>query len=64
MPELPEVETVRRTLTELIVGKTIRSVKVSLPRIIQRPDDVQRFETELAGHRIVEIGRRGKFCGS
>ncbi|RRJ64723.1 DNA-formamidopyrimidine glycosylase [Paenibacillus oralis] len=61
MPELPEVETVRRTLTELIVGKTIRSVKVYLPRIIQRPDDIQRFETELAGHRIVEIGRRGKF---
>lgn len=61
MPELPEVETVRRTLTELIVGKTIRSVKVYLPRIVQRPDDIQRFETELTGHRIVEIGRRGKF---
>lgn len=61
MPELPEVETVRRTLTQLVVGKTIRSVHVFLPRIIQRPDDVKRFETELAGHTIVEIGRRGKF---
>ncbi|MFD1176831.1 DNA-formamidopyrimidine glycosylase [Paenibacillus puldeungensis] len=61
MPELPEVETVRRTLSQLIVGKTIRAVKVSLPRIIQRPDDIKRFEMELAGHRIVEIGRRGKF---
>ncbi|GGH14792.1 DNA-formamidopyrimidine glycosylase [Paenibacillus segetis] len=61
MPELPEVETVRRTLTELIVGKTIQSVTVSLPRIIQRPDDIKRFEIELIGHRILEIGRRGKF---
>ncbi|MCH1640984.1 DNA-formamidopyrimidine glycosylase [Paenibacillus timonensis] len=61
MPELPEVETVRRTLTQLIVGKTIQSVEVYLPRIIQRPDDIKRFETELAGHTIVEIGRRGKF---
>ncbi|MGG6313710.1 DNA-formamidopyrimidine glycosylase [Paenibacillus macerans] len=61
MPELPEVETVRRTLTQLIVGKKIRAVRVLLPRIIQRPDDIKRFETELAGHTIVEIGRRGKF---
>ncbi|MDQ0086979.1 formamidopyrimidine-DNA glycosylase [Paenibacillus anaericanus] len=61
MPELPEVETVRRTLTELIVGKTIESATVSLPRIIQRPDDIKRFEMELIGHRILEIGRRGKF---
>lgn len=61
MPELPEVETVRRTLTGLIVGKTIQSVTVSLARIIQRPDDIRRFEMELAGHRILEVGRRGKF---
>lgn len=61
MPELPEVETVRRTLTELVVGKQIESVTVSLPRIIQRPDDIRRFETELMGHRIEAIERRGKF---
>lgn len=61
MPELPEVETVRQTLTQLIVGKMIHTVQVLLPRIIQRPDDIRRFETEVAGHRIVEVGRRGKF---
>lgn len=61
MPELPEVETVRRTLTQLVVGKTIEAVQVLLPRIIQRPDDIRRFETELTGHTITEIGRRGKF---
>lgn len=61
MPELPEVETVRRTLSNLIVGKTIQSVTVSLPRIIQRPDDIKQFEIELEGHTILDVGRRGKF---
>ncbi|MEF2968403.1 DNA-formamidopyrimidine glycosylase [Paenibacillus sp. M1] len=61
MPELPEVETVRRTLTGLIVGKKIQSVTVSLPRIVQRPDDIRQFEMELAGHVIQDVGRRGKF---
>lgn len=61
MPELPEVETVRRTLAGLIVGRTIEKVSVHLPRIIQRPDDVRMFEMELAGHRIENVGRRGKF---
>ncbi|WP_138495472.1 DNA-formamidopyrimidine glycosylase [Paenibacillus pinistramenti] len=61
MPELPEVETVRRTLTQLITGKKIEKVTVNLPRIIQRPDDVQLFSRELAGHTITGVGRRGKF---
>jgi formamidopyrimidine-DNA glycosylase len=61
VPELPEVETVRRTLTELVVGKTISHVTVSLPRIIRRPDDVQQFATMLAGTTISAVERRGKF---
>ncbi|MBU5673944.1 DNA-formamidopyrimidine glycosylase [Paenibacillus brevis] len=61
MPELPEVETVRRTLAGLIVGRTIDRVSVHLPRIIQRPDDARVFEMELAGHKIENVGRRGKF---
>ncbi|MBP2002519.1 formamidopyrimidine-DNA glycosylase [Paenibacillus shirakamiensis] len=61
MPELPEVETVRRTLSELITGKTIQNVTVSLPRIIQRPDDIEHFALELQGHTITDVGRRGKF---
>ncbi len=49
MPELPEVETVKRTLNELITGKTIESVEVRLPRIIQKPDDPHVFAQWLAG---------------
>ncbi|GAK38728.1 DNA-formamidopyrimidine glycosylase [Paenibacillus urinalis] len=61
MPELPEVETVRRTLNTLIVGKYIDRVTVHLPRIIQRPDDIEAFAMELAGHTIQGVERRGKF---
>lgn len=61
MPELPEVETVRRTLNELVGGKRIERVTVSLPRIIQRPAEPEAFEAALAGHTIQSVERRGKF---
>jgi formamidopyrimidine-DNA glycosylase len=61
MPELPEVETIKRTLNELIVEKHIDHVTVNLPRIIQKPDDIHAFALELAGHRITGVERRGKF---
>ncbi|HEY2493344.1 MAG TPA: DNA-formamidopyrimidine glycosylase [Paenibacillus sp.] len=61
MPELPEVETIKRTLNQLIKGKKIDYVTVNLARIIQRPDDIKQFEIMLAGHTIVEVDRRGKF---
>ncbi|MEW9698399.1 DNA-formamidopyrimidine glycosylase [Paenibacillus sp. SI8] len=61
MPELPEVETVRRTLNKLVTGKTIAHVVVRLPRIIQKPDDIRMFEVLLQGQTIETIERRGKF---
>ncbi|AZN42426.1 DNA-formamidopyrimidine glycosylase [Paenibacillus albus] len=61
MPELPEVETVRRTLNELIAGKQIERVTVTLPRIIQKPQEPEIFAAALAGHTIQSVERRGKF---
>jgi formamidopyrimidine-DNA glycosylase len=61
MPELPEVETIRRTLNRLVAGKTIESVIVGLPRLIKEPDDALEFIARLRGQTIHEIGRRGKF---
>lgn len=61
MPELPEVETVVRTLNRLVVGKTIHDVAVLLPRIIQRPQDIAQFCAALEGQTIRAIHRRGKF---
>lgn len=61
MPELPEVETVRRTLETLVVGKTIASVDVRWANIIKEPDDVEQFKDALVGQTIRGMGRRGKF---
>ena len=61
MPELPEVETVSRTLRELVIGKKIAEVDVRWANIIKKPDDVEQFKLELMGQTIHEVNRRGKF---
>jgi formamidopyrimidine-DNA glycosylase len=61
MPELPEVETVRRTLNTLISGKKIDRVTVKLPRILQKPDDPELFASRLLGRTFQSVQRRGKF---
>ncbi|RAR44705.1 DNA-formamidopyrimidine glycosylase [Paenibacillus sp. MDMC362] len=61
MPELPEVETVKRTLNQLIKGKHIDHVSIHLPRIIQRPDDIEAFAFMLKDHTVEGVERRGKF---
>ncbi|UNL84465.1 DNA-formamidopyrimidine glycosylase [Priestia koreensis] len=61
MPELPEVETVRRTLIELVKGKTIKTVTVLWPNIIKKPAEIEQFADALIGETIQDVGRRGKF---
>lgn len=59
MPELPEVETVRRGLTDGLVGRTIGSVEVRERRLRwPLPAD---FGVRLAGARILAIDRRAKY---
>lgn len=59
MPELPEVEVVRRGLDRHTVGRTFRSVEVLHPRAA-RGNDVD-LERVLPGRTIVGTGRRGKY---
>ncbi|MFZ7945726.1 DNA-formamidopyrimidine glycosylase [Neobacillus sp. 19] len=61
MPELPEVETVRKTLKKLVVNKTIQTISVFWPKIIKSPVEVEQFIDALKGETIVDVGRRGKF---
>lgn len=61
MPELPEVETVKRTLNELVIGKTVARVAVRWPNIVRRPRDPVCFGRLLTGETIHRIRRRGKF---
>ncbi len=60
MPELPEVETVKNSLKELVLGKRIIRVEVFYERIIQNVTPLE-FKTLLAGERFCQIERRGKF---
>ncbi|MBP1044705.1 DNA-formamidopyrimidine glycosylase [Enterococcus sp. BWM-S5] len=60
MPELPEVETVRKGLEKLVTGKKIASVEVLWGRIIEQPEK-ELFELSLQGQKIDKIERRGKF---
>ncbi|MGX6972262.1 DNA-formamidopyrimidine glycosylase [Vagococcus lutrae] len=60
MPELPEVEAVRTGLEQLVVNKTIESVSVMWPKIIETTD-IEKFKLALIGESIEAILRRGKF---
>ena len=60
MPELPEVETIRRQLEPHPLGARIEAVEVLDPRWT-RPADPHEVEAQVAGRRIEALGRRGKY---
>lgn len=60
MPELPEVEMVRRGLDDLVPGETVEEVTVLWPRIIQTPEATE-FIDRLQGQTFEKVKRRGKF---
>ena len=62
MPELPEVETVRRSLEPNLINRTITAVQVNLPKLIIIPaGDVKTFTDNLLGSRFTGVKRRGKY---
>lgn len=60
MPELPEVETVRKGLENLVRKKKITSVAVFWPKIIDT-SNIDEFKLNLMGETIEEVERRGKY---
>lgn len=60
MPELPEVETVKRTLQQKLAGLKFTDVQILLPKIVRIPDP-DEFRKIIAGKKITRIGRRGKY---
>jgi len=65
MPELPEVETIVRSLRAYILGRKIFSIKVFLPKIIrsagkETPDKLAAKHEELVGKTLINISRLGK----
>src|SRR3989441_7659848 len=59
MPELPEVESAKRSLERVIRGKVIASVEVRSPSAV-RTHRPQTFAGALGGKRIERVSRRGK----
>ena len=61
MPELPEVETLRRDLERDLVGEEIVAVAVHGRRSIRRYSSPQRFIDALVGRSVTAVGRRGTY---
>jgi len=61
MPELPEVEVMRRDLEREVVGKKIKAVEVTGTRSVRRHKNRKEFITVLTGRKITAVQRRGKY---
>jgi formamidopyrimidine-DNA glycosylase len=60
VPELPEVETVRRVIAPVLEAARLEQVDIRDPRLV-RPFDPAIVARELVGERVAEVGRRGKY---
>ena len=59
MPELPEVETVKNSLKNHLLNKTISHVDVLYNRMIKTP--IEEFKSVLQNVTILDIKRKGKY---
>ena len=60
MPELPEVETIRRGLQEKIKNKQIKDAVINVDKIVKKPSS-EEFITKIKERKIKKINRRGKY---
>ncbi|WP_104523093.1 bifunctional DNA-formamidopyrimidine glycosylase/DNA-(apurinic or apyrimidinic site) lyase [Blastococcus atacamensis] len=62
MPELPEVEVVRRGLEQWVAGRTVATVEVRHPRAVRRHlEGTDHFVQALTGRTFTAASRRGKY---
>ncbi len=62
MPELPEVEVVRRGLERWVAGRTVATVEVHHPRAVRRHlEGAEHFVAALTGRTLTAAHRRGKY---
>jgi formamidopyrimidine-DNA glycosylase len=62
VPELPEVEVVRRGLERWVAGRTVASVEVHHPRAVRRHlEGAEHFVAALTGRTLTAAHRRGKY---
>ena len=61
MPELPEVEVIRRDLVRRVEGRRIRGAEIAEPRLTRRRGAPREVEAALRGRKVQALRRRGKF---
>lgn len=61
MPELPEVETVRRTLDRVLVGKKIVEAEIMPDEIVLKGHQPALVQSALLGRTVTAAGRKGKY---
>ncbi|MCK4177945.1 DNA-formamidopyrimidine glycosylase family protein [Aciditerrimonas ferrireducens] len=61
MPELPEVETIRRDLEKEVVGAKVRTVEVRGARSVRRHPSPEDFVARLRGRTVAKVRRAGKY---
>lgn len=60
MPELPEIETIKRTLEPRLIGRRILSLDVKRPDVLRHPDS-DEFIQKIVGQQVEYLSRRGKY---
>ena len=61
MPELPEVESVRRSLLRSeLVGRTITNADIGWAKTVKQPS-AEELATSVVGRTVVDVGRRAKY---
>jgi formamidopyrimidine-DNA glycosylase len=60
MPELPEVETIARTLRPQLIGRTILEADLRWARTLAMPS-AKQFREQIKGQKVTGVSRRGKF---
>jgi formamidopyrimidine-DNA glycosylase len=60
MPELPEVETIKKALEPFLIGRTFSGVRITDSRPVQKLS-LEEFCGGLAGRKITGLSRRGKY---
>jgi formamidopyrimidine-DNA glycosylase len=61
MPELPEVETIRRDLDKEVVGKRVKTVEATGLRTIRRHKTKKAFISKVEGRKLTGVERKGKY---
>jgi formamidopyrimidine-DNA glycosylase len=60
LPELPEVETIKNELSPHVIGRQVTGVTVHDAKLVRQPS-AEEFRQKLAGKKIIDLERRGKY---